>query len=63
MNKEFKRVGIKDIKEKRWFLQETLGSVPYLSGMTLAELEAVIKSLQELPDQHFSQQESLSPVR
>jgi hypothetical protein len=45
MNKHFKRVGFKDIKEKRWFLHKVLGYVPALSNMTISEIEIVIYEL------------------
>jgi hypothetical protein len=62
MNKEFKRVGITNIKEKRWFFQKVLGEVPYISEMTIAQLERVIEELQSLEDNHFAKDKSVSNV-
>jgi hypothetical protein len=45
MTKEFKRVGFKDIKEKRWFLHKVLGHVPTFKEMTIAEMQRVIEEL------------------
>jgi hypothetical protein len=45
MNKEFKRVGFGNIKEKRWFLHKVLGYAPTLKEMTIAEMEKVISEL------------------
>ncbi|QXN70284.1 hypothetical protein INTERNEXUS_244 [Bacillus phage vB_BspM_Internexus] len=47
MNAEFKRVGFKNIKEKRWFFNKVLGKTPYLNDMTIAEMEQVIFELQK----------------
>ncbi|MCY9156354.1 hypothetical protein [Bacillus haynesii] len=45
MDKEFKRVGFGNIKEKRWFLHKVLGYAPTLKGMTITEMEKVISEL------------------
>jgi hypothetical protein len=47
MNKEFKRLGFKDIKEKRWLLHKVLGYAPTLKGMTIAEMERIIDYLRK----------------
>ncbi|QZA70235.1 hypothetical protein 278BB001_84 [Bacillus phage 278BB001] len=47
MDAEFKRVGFKNIKEKRWFLNKVLGKAPYLSNMSIMEMERVISELQK----------------
>jgi len=47
MDKEFKRVGFGNIKEKRWFLHRILGYVPALNGMKIAEMEKVIGELKK----------------
>jgi hypothetical protein len=47
MSKEFKRVGFKDIKEKRWFLHKVLDDAPAFTNMTIAEMEMVINELRK----------------
>ncbi|WIT26292.1 hypothetical protein [Bacillus phage SPO1L3] len=50
MNEEFKRVGFKDIKEKRWFLNRVLGKAPYLSNMSIVDMSKVIEELRKYED-------------
>jgi hypothetical protein len=47
MAKEFKRLGFKNIKEKRWFLHKVLGDAPAFTKMTIAEMELVISELRK----------------
>jgi hypothetical protein len=47
MSKEFKRLGFKDIKEKRWFLHKVLNDTPAFTNMTIAEMEIVISELRK----------------
>jgi hypothetical protein len=47
MNKEFERLGFKNIKEKRWFFNKVLGYPATINGMTIAELETVIHELKK----------------
>ncbi|MEH7195468.1 hypothetical protein [Bacillus safensis] len=47
MNNQFKRLGFKDLKEKRWFLSKVLGYSPYFSEMTINELNTVISELKK----------------
>lgn len=50
MDAEFKRVGFKNIKEKRWFLNKVLGKAPYLSDMSIVDMSKVITELQKYED-------------
>jgi hypothetical protein len=50
MNKEFERLGFKNIKEKRWFFNKVLGYPTTINGMTIAELETVIHELKKYND-------------
>ncbi|UPI12941.1 hypothetical protein [Bacillus phage SBSphiJ5] len=50
MDAEFKRVGFKNIKEKRWFLNKVLGKAPYLNSMSIVEMERIISELQKYED-------------
>ncbi|MGN7324919.1 hypothetical protein ACTHPT_14715 [Bacillus altitudinis] len=45
LNNHFKRLGFKDLKEKRWFLSNVLGYSPFFSEMTINELKKVIEAL------------------
>ena len=47
MNKEFKRLGFKNIKEKRWFFNKVLGCPATINKMTIAELKTVIRELKK----------------
>jgi hypothetical protein len=47
MNKEFKRLGFNNIKEKRWFFNKVLGYPATINEMTIAELETVIHELKK----------------
>ncbi|AXH71226.1 hypothetical protein BSP38_184 [Bacillus phage BSP38] len=47
MDAEFKRVGFKNIKEKRWVLNKVLGKAPYLNSMSIVEMERIISELQK----------------
>ncbi|AYJ75268.1 hypothetical protein BSP36_181 [Bacillus phage BSP36] len=47
MDAKFKRVGFKNIKEKRWFLNKVLGKAPYLNSMSIVEMERIISELQK----------------
>lgn len=50
LNNHFKRLGFKDLKEKRWFLCKVLGYSPYFSEMTINELKIVIEELNKYKD-------------
>lgn len=39
VNNHFKRLGFKDLKEKRWFLNKVLGYSPFFSEMAINELK------------------------
>lgn len=45
LNNHFKRLGFKDLKEKRWLLSKVLGYSPFFSEMTINELKKVIEEL------------------
>ena len=47
MNKEFKRLGFKNTKEKRWFFNKVLGYPVTINEMTISELETVICELKK----------------
>ncbi|MGG3920486.1 hypothetical protein ABEV41_00800 [Geobacillus thermodenitrificans] len=47
MNKEFKRLGFKNIKEKRWLFNKVLGYPAIINEMTISELETVICELKK----------------
>lgn len=47
MNNQFKRLGFKDLKEKRWFLSKVLGYSPYFSEMTINEMKIVVSELKK----------------
>lgn len=45
LNNHFKRLGFKDLKEKRWFLSKVIEYSPFFSEMTINELKKAIEEL------------------
>jgi len=54
MNKEFKRVGISKMIDKRGYFMQVLKEAPAIKSMSVSQMEMVIESLRKLPDAHFA---------